>query len=204
MAGTDRFDQAAATWDLEDRRVRLARGVAEAIASRVPLSKDMDVLDFGCGTGLVALELAPRVGALAGADTSAGMLEALGAKAAAQNLPLRLISLDAAGAGDLGGPYDLILSSMALHHIEDVPALFTRLLAHLRPGGHVALADLDEEDGTFHEDATGVHHPGFPRNRIQAWLEGAGFGAVHLDTAAVMQKAGRDYPVFLATARRPA
>ena len=204
MAGTERFDQAAATWDLADRRVRLAQGVAEAIAARVPLSRGMDVLDFGCGTGLVSLELAPRVGSLAGADTSAGMLEALAGKAAAQHIPLHLIPLEASGAGDLGGPYDLIVSSMTLHHVEDVPTLFTRLLGHLRPGGHVALADLDVEDGTFHEDATGVHHRGFPRNRIQAWLEGAGFASVHLDTATVTQKEGRDYPVFLATAQRPA
>ena len=60
MPGNEHFDHAAATWDLEDRRVALAHALAQAIAVRVPLAKGHSVLDFGCGTGLVTLELAPR------------------------------------------------------------------------------------------------------------------------------------------------
>jgi len=202
MSGTDRFDQAAATWDHTDRRVLLARGVNEALALRVPLSETLSVLDFGCGTGLVTLALAPKVGTIAGADTSSGMLKTLAGKAEGLGLPVRLLQLDDSGAGDLGGPYDLIASSMTLHHVADLPSLFQRFRQHLRPGGQVALADLDEEDGSFHEDATGVHHRGFARNRIQGWLEDAGFRKVRIDTATVTRKEGRDYSVFLATARR--
>ena len=126
MSDTKRFDQAAATWDSVDRRVVLAHAVVEAISSRVPLTKELAVLDFGCGTGLVTLELAPQVGSIAGADTSPGMLKALAEKAGAKGMPLRQILLDPSGDGDLGGPYDLIVSSMTLHHIADVPALFSR------------------------------------------------------------------------------
>lgn len=202
MSGTEHFDQAAATWDLADRRVLLAHAVAEAISSRVPLSRERNVLDFGCGTGLVTLELAPQVGSISGADTSPGMLTTLAGKAKSQGLSVRLLPLGAEGTGDLGGPYDLIVSSMTLHHIADVPALFSRFLQHLNPGGQVALADLDEEDGTFHEVAAGVHHQGFPRKCIQDWLKAAGFREIQVETAAITAKEGKDYPVFLATARR--
>ena len=202
MSDTKRFDQAAATWDSVDRRVMLAHAVVEAISSRVPLTKELAVLDFGCGTGLVTMELAPQVGSIAGADTSSGMLKALAEKAGAKGIPPRQILLDPSGDGDLGGPYDLIVSSMTLHHIADVPALFSRFVPHLNPGGRVALADLDEEDGSFHEDRTGVHHHGFPRANIQGWLEAAGFRQVHLGTASVTHKEGKDYSVFLATAQR--
>ena len=204
MTSTEHFDQAAANWDLTERRVLLAKAVAAAIAQRVALRPTLKVLDFGCGTGLVALELAGRVGSLSGADTSPEMLKALADKARAQGLAVGLLSLEPEGGGDLGGPYDLIVSSMTLHHVADVPALFRRFLDHLRPGGRVALADLDEEDGGFHGDQLGVCHLGFPRPQIKRWLETAGYREVALDTATVTHKEGRDYPVFLATATAPA
>lgn len=202
MADTQHFDQAAPTWDLAERRVALAQAVAQAVAARVNLSREMAVLDFGCGTGLVTLELAPLVGSMAGADTSPGMLKTLEEKAAAQGVPVRLLPLDDSGAGPLGGPYHLIVSSMTLHHVEDVPALFRRFAQHLYPGGNLALADLDEEDGTFHDAGMTVPHQGFARAQIQSWLQDAGFQAIQVETATVTKKEGKDYPVFLATARR--
>ena len=202
MSGTDHFDQAAPTWDLTDRRVQLAHAVAEAISSRVFFSKEQNILDFGCGTGLVTLELAAKVGSISGADTSPGMLKILEEKAEKQGVPVRLVPLGTAGTGDLGGPYDLIVSSMTLHHIADVPALFRQFMRHLNPGGQVALADLDEEDGSFHEEAMSVQHKGFSREHIQGWLADAGFGQIQLETATVTSKGGKDYPVFLATAQR--
>lgn len=202
MSATERFDKAASTWDLVDRRVMIARGVAMAIANRIPLSKEMSVLDFGCGTGLVTLALAAQVASITGADTSTGMLDTLAEKAKAVGIPVHLRHLDADRRAELGGPYDLIVSSMTLHHIADVSALFRQFAQDLSPGGQVALADLDEEDGSFHEDMTGVHHKGFPREQIKAWLEEAGFLEIWLETATVTSKEGSDYPIFLATARR--
>lgn len=199
MSGTDHFDKAAPTWDLTDRRVLLAQAVAQAISARVTLAKSLKVLDFGCGTGLVTLQLAPQVGSISGADTSPGMLKVLAEKAEGQHLAVKLLPLDPAGTGDLAGPYDLIVSSMTLHHVADVPGLFRKFLQQLHPGGQVALADLDEEDGTFHEGVAGVHHLGFAREHIQGWLEEAGFRQVQLETATVTCKGEKEYPVFLAT-----
>ena len=202
MSATERFDKAASTWDLQDRRVLIARGVTMAIAGRIPLSKELSVVDFGCGTGLVTLALGPQVGSITGADTSRGMLDTLAEKAKNAGIPVQLRQLRVDGTVDLGGPYDLIVSSMTLHHVADVPGLFRQFEHVLTQGGHVALADLDMEDGTFHEDTTGVHHHGFQREQIQAWLVEAGFREIHLETATVTSKEGKDFPVFLATARR--
>lgn len=202
MSGNEHFDRAAATWDLTDRRVVLAHALAQAIAARVPLAKTQSVLDFGCGTGLVTLELGPLVGSITGADTSPNMLKTLEEKAKAMGIPVQTLELDSSRTDDLRGAYDLIVSSMTLHHVADVPALFRQFARHLRPGGRVALADLDEEDGSFHEAAVSIHHRGFPRERIRSWLGEAGFQEIRLETAAVTRKQAKDYPVFLATARK--
>jgi ubiquinone/menaquinone biosynthesis C-methylase UbiE len=89
VSDTNRFDEAATTWDEQPRRVTLARAVADEITRQIPLSRDIDVLDFGCGTGLLTLALPPFVRSVTGADTSAGMLEVLRRKVRSSSSPGR-------------------------------------------------------------------------------------------------------------------
>jgi len=200
----NRFDKEAATWDEKPRRVQLARSVADEIARRIPLSRERDVLDFGCGTGLLTLALQPLVRRVTGADTSAGMLDVLRAKVRELGLANVATILLEEGAPPSFPPdrSDLVVSSMALHHVEDLAQLFRAFHAHLHPHGQVALADLDCEDGTFHEDPRDVFHLGFDRDEIEALLADAGFVDLAVTTAAVTHKNGRDYPVFLVTGTR--
>jgi SAM-dependent methyltransferase len=97
---------------------------------------------------------------------------------------------------------------MTLHHIHDVQGLLARLANILAPGGRLALADLDREDGTFHGDMEGVAHHGFERAAFEDWLRAAGLEDIAIRTAHVMHKSvadgeSREYPIFLATARKP-
>ncbi len=200
---TQRFDQAAATWDDNPRRVSLAKGVAEAIKKRIQLSPSMAVLDFGCGTGLLTLHLRPQVGSITGADTSSGMLEALRRKVVDHGLTeVESFQLRPEEGYAIRGTYDLIVSSMTLHHVPELVPLFRQLRAHLREGGQIALADLDTEDGSFHEQVEDVFHLGFERDQMAGWLREAGFEGIETATAYEMRRNGRDYPVFLVTARK--
>ena len=102
--------------------------------------------------------------------------------------------------------FDLIVSSMVLHHIPDVSQTLHRLRPCLRPGGWIALADLESEDGTFHADMTGVYHKGFDRKDVCRWLESAGFTDTAAREAYCIVRAAddggtRQYPVFLVTGR---
>jgi len=90
-----------------------------------------------------------------------------------------------------------------------VPGLLARLAAHMTPGARLAVADLEQEDGSFHgPDVPGVMHHGFAPETLSAWLAGAWFEDIAIHTAHVIHKTGddgerRSYPVLLATARRP-
>jgi tRNA (cmo5U34)-methyltransferase len=203
MSDTDRFDEAAATWDEEPRRVELSRAVAEAIGQRARLPRAIDVLDFGAGTGLLTLALQPLVRAVTGADTSSGMLGILRRKIEAKGLEnVETVLLEGEGALPPGARFDLVVSSMALHHVADLAALFGRFREVLRARGEIALADLDREDGSFHEDARGVFHLGFERNELLILLTEAGFTDLAATTATATRKEGRDYSVLLITGRR--
>ena len=77
---TDHFDKKAQTWDLDPVRAARAVEVARQIMERVEPTRDMDVLDFGSGTGLLGFQLLPHVASVTFADPSEGMLREVTAK----------------------------------------------------------------------------------------------------------------------------
>lgn len=201
------FDQGASQWDFNPVRLKLADDVAAAVAANVALDAGLRVLDFGCGTGLLTLRLKPLVGAVVGLDTSRGMLNELEAKLAAQNIGGVSTVCAELNAARLEAGFDLIVSSMALHHVADTAALLAEFWRLLKPGGRIALADLDLDGGRFHDDATGVYHNGFDRAELADQIRAAGFDEVRLVTAASVRKPVdgemAEFTVMLAGARRP-
>lgn len=202
------FESVAASWDENPTRVKIATDVAAAIRREVALSPQMDVLDYGCGTGLVALQLQPHVHSVTGADSSPGMLGMLANKIAAHKLAnVQAQFVDFERGAHATGEYDLIVSSMVTHHVPDTAALFEEWMSLLKPHGQVAFADLDTEDGAFHGDNTGVFHLGFDRDKLRELLLGAGFVQVRATTATIVRKeiegqGMREFPIFLIVARR--
>ncbi len=89
---------------------------------------------------------------------------------------------------------------MTIHHLEDIPALLSKLYAMLDDGGFIALADLDSEDGSFHGDNTGVFHYGFDRHTLAQYANEAGFKDVSFSLASTISKPHAEFTVFLMTA----
>ena len=197
------FDDRAKTWDEQPRRIKLAEDLFAALERHIPLRPDMTALDYGCGTGLLSLALAPRVRRLVAVDSSPGMLDVLSQKLAAGGIANVDVLLSDFSDGPLPpGPFNLVVSAMTLHHVADVDGLLRIFFALLARGGRIALADLDAEDGTFHSSQDGVHHLGFDRGTFAKRLAEAGFADVRFATATRIAKS-RDYSVFLATAQKP-
>ncbi len=89
------FDEEAATWDKNPGRVKVANDIADAILGQQILTPEMNVLEFGCGTGLLTLRLLPLVRSVTGVDSSEGMLGVLRSKIEDHHLTnLRLHHLD--------------------------------------------------------------------------------------------------------------
>jgi 2-polyprenyl-3-methyl-5-hydroxy-6-metoxy-1,4-benzoquinol methylase len=208
MTEQSNFDKRAASWDVEPRRVELAREVANAIITSVHPTAEMDALDFGCGTGLLTLFLQPHLRSITGIDSSRGMLDVLAGKVREQGLAnVRTLLSDVRRGERPDGRYHLIVSGMTLHHVAELAPLFRLFHELLLPGGIVSVADLDKEDGTFHDDPTGVHHFGLERPLVKGMLTEADITEPRDTTVAVIQKGSpdqvRDYPVFLISARKP-
>lgn len=198
------FDERARAWDTPERRER-AEAVAEAIRESVTLSRTMRAIDVGAGTGLLGFTLAGDVGEMVLAEPSQGMLDVALEKLAAGGSPnVTAVRFDLVADPPPGDPFDLALSLLVLHHLADTNAALSAIRRLLRPGGRLVLADLDAEDGTFHDaEAEGVHHLGFERPALIEMTRAAGFADVEVRTATEFEREGRRYPVFLLLARNP-
>ena len=198
------FDERAREWDTPERQQR-ADEVAGAIRGSLPLAQGARLIDIGAGTGLLGLALAGDVGEVVLAEPSAGMLEVIREKLAASGLGhVTAVRFDLASDPPPDVPFDVAVSLLVLHHVEDTGAALGAIFRLLRSGGRIALADLDAEDGSFHDaDAEGVHHHGFARRDLAGLALAAGFVDVEFRTATEIEHEDGRFPVFLLVARRP-
>ena len=200
------FDERARDWDTPDRNAR-AGEVAPAIRNAVPLRPTDRLVDVGAGTGLLGLALADDVGDIVLSDPSAGMIEVATEKLEAAGLrSVRAVRHDLLADPAPADRFDVAVSLLVVHHIKDTAAALAAILHLLAPGGRMALADLDTEDGTFHSaEAEGIHHLGLDRAALRQLATAAGFEDVETRTATVLEEdGGRRYPMFLLIGRRPA
>jgi tRNA (cmo5U34)-methyltransferase len=95
------------------------------------------VLDLGAGTGLFTAMLLERYpgAAIRLLDASQTMLEQARERFAGH--PAISFALGDMATADISGPWDLVISALAIHHLDDnaKQALFRRIHAGLRPGG---------------------------------------------------------------------
>ncbi|HYL41603.1 MAG TPA: methyltransferase domain-containing protein [Candidatus Binatus sp.] len=205
------FDERAAEWDTPER-IQRAREAAAAFVAALPFPAGTRAIELGAGTGLLGLAVRDRVGAdrlvdLLLTDASSGMLEVAQAKVEAGALAgVRTARFDVASdPPPAGSPFDLAMSLLLLHHVEDTAALLRGIARVVRPDGWIAMSDLDTEDGSFHTpEAEGIHHLGFDRRALGQLAESAGFADVRISDAGEMERDGRRYPMFLLVARRTA
>ena len=194
------FDKRADSWDSGDIRVNGAQTIANAIEKEIALQKDMEILDFGVGTGLLGFKIAKKVQQVYGVDTSAGMLEKLKEK----NTPeLSIIPIQQDIVQEpLEQKFDGLVSSMTLHHVENLEKFFQTIYTNLKEDGFIAIADLEKEDGTFHSDNAGVFHFGFNEAELIEIVKKVGFKDVKIQNINTINKPHKDFGVFLLTAKR--
>ncbi len=191
------FNIGANKWDSEDKVAR-AQLMANKIKEEIDLNKKFDILDFGCGTGLLGLEFLEHAKSLVGIDNSSGMLAVFDEKVetlphvSSLNINLENESLDK--------EFDLIVSSMTFHHLDRPSEVIQTFSKMLNKGGKIFIIDLESEDGSFHPDnrGMGVKHFGFSREDLSMWSAEANL-EVDIKTISSIDKNQRTYSLFMAS-----
>ncbi len=195
----DLFKNKSKSWDVNSKRVQNAKGIAELIVKNIKLEKSMKLMDFGAGTGLLSYFIAPFVSKITAVDNSPSMLLEFKNKCNEFVCETEVIEKDLS-TDTIDRKFDGVISSMTIHHLEDIMALFKKLYDMLNDGGFIAIADLDSEDGSFHSDNTGVFHHGFDREALEVIAQDAGFKEIRFDLASTINKPQATFTVFLMTA----
>jgi cyclopropane fatty-acyl-phospholipid synthase-like methyltransferase len=197
----DFFSHKADSYDKNKSRVANVDNIANAMLSSLSFSNGMEIMDFGSGTGLLLERIAPAVRKITAVDISQSMNEQLETKRDDLACELEIVEMDLSQS-TLNKTFDGIISSMTLHHIENILFIFEKFYSLLNDNGILAIADLDLEDGSFHQEDTGVFHFGFERAFLIKAAEKSGFKNIQIKQVSTVFKPQGSYSVFLLTATK--
>lgn len=202
--GNDRFNAEAAAWDSNPFVHAMSHQAFLALRKSAPgLGTSTNVLEIGCGTGLLSMEVAPVVNRLVAVDAATSMIDVLKTKLEQTNAPrnitpvavlledpedAKLPPADAAKPDGQRMKFNLIISHLVLHHIPDLRAVLQTMLGCLELGGMVALTDFEDfgpEASRFHPEhkMEGVERHGIEKSWMKQLMEEVGFVDVSVEVA---------------------
>lgn len=193
------FNDQANEWDTPEKIDR-SKKYANQINTKLGGKKLLAIMEFGCGTGLLGSHFISEDTTLLGVDTSVGMLEVFNAKFRNNNRVQSMnINLEERTL-PIEQKFDLIISSMAFHHLKKPEEMVLKFKALLNQYGVLAVIDLDVEPGNFHPDPKnmGVYHFGFSNSILEQWGSHANFSRTSVSIIDCTKKESGEFPIFLA------
>jgi tRNA (cmo5U34)-methyltransferase len=158
MKSMNEFDIKASEWDKNPMHWERSEAIASEIKALIPLRKDMRALEYGAGTGITSFLLKDHLGEITLMDNSTEMVKIMKEKIKTTGVKnLRALNYDLEHKDYKEETFDLIFSQMVLHHVNDIESIIRRFSSLLNPGGYLAIADLYEEDGSFHGEGFNGH-----------------------------------------------
>jgi ubiquinone/menaquinone biosynthesis C-methylase UbiE len=157
----------------EQRSADLAERVRRLLG---PFTGKEAALDAGCGTGSLALALAPHVAEVVGVDTREDYLEA--ARAAAPS-NVRFQAADVMRLPFGYAEFDLVCCHRVLHHVRRPELAVSELARVARPGGKIFIADqlgsidplVNLEQDRFERLRDETHQRLLPEADIRGYLD---------------------------------
>lgn len=178
MGNTDIFDMMANSYDTSER-IQIAKVSADAIRDSLVNAKDKHAVDFGCGTGLVGMNLIHEFNSVLFLDSSQNMIDQIKQKIAEygiQNADTLCFDLEINKSKDLHADY--IFMVQVLLHIKEVEFVLSRLYELLNPGGHLLIVDFNKNE----EISSDMVHNGFEQTELIRLMENIGYTKIQSKT----------------------
>lgn len=201
----NRFDEAAKTWDKKQSSIDSSTACVDNLKKHIKINKFANILDYGCGTGFISFSLVNQSNNIVGMDYSDGMVEQFNKKVSLLLYGnIKAIKHNMNEEELPAEEFDLVISSMTMHHIKDTSMFARKCKDTLKDGGIVCINDLEKEDGTFHKkhNNDGVEHFGYEKEEIKKIFEKQGFTIISCDTVYTHERNDKEYPLFNLIAKK--
>lgn len=178
MGNTDKFEMIADRYDTPER-VQIAKVSSDAIREYLVNAKSKNAIDFGCGTGLVGMNLLNDFGSILFLDTSQNMINQIEHKISnsnIQNADTLCFDFEKDSLSDLRADY--IFMAQVLLHIKDFVSVLSKLYDVLSPEGHLIIVDFNKDDKIVSD----LVHSGFDQERLTEMMSHIGYKNIQSKT----------------------
>jgi ubiquinone/menaquinone biosynthesis C-methylase UbiE len=203
------FDIKAAGWDKDPMHWDRSVAIINQVKQLIPLNRQMTALEYGAGTGIASFLLKDDLKDITLMDNSSEMLRITDEKIKTSGVKnLKTLNFDLEQENYKEKRFDLIFTQLVLHHVTDIESIISKFYYLLNPGGHLAIAELYTEDGSFHgKEFTG--HKGFDPVELSKLVSIPGFKNISYRKCYVLNRKISDtetkqFDVFLLIATRDA
>lgn len=178
MGNTDKFEMIASTYD-NSERTHIAKVSSDAIREYLIEANHKKAIDFGCGTGLVGMNLVSDFDSILFVDTSPNMINQIQQKISEsniQNADTLCFDMEQEDLPDVRADY--IFMAQVLLHIADVELVLSRLLNVLNEGGHLLIVDFDKNEKVVSD----IVHNGFNQEELTDLMTKIGYTNIQSKT----------------------
>lgn len=195
MGNTDKFEMIAKMYDTPER-IQIAKVSSDAIRKYVVDAKSKKAIDFGCGTGLVGMNLLNEFKSMLFLDTSQNMINQIKQKISDFNIRnVDTLCFDFEKEGLSNFHADYIFMAQVLLHIGDVEFVLSRLFDVLNEGGHLLIVDFNKNEKIVSD----IVHNGFNQIELAAMMTKIGYRNIQSETFYTGSKIfmGHDASMFI-------
>ena len=178
MGNTDKFETIANIYD-NPERIQIAKISSDAIREYLVDTNSKNAIDFGCGTGLVGIELLNAFNSMLFLDTSQNMINQIKQKVAASNIQkVDFLCFDFEKEALLDLHTDYVFMAQVLLHIQDVELVLSRLYDVLSAGGHLLIVDFNKNEKVVSD----MVHNGFEQEKLTDLMAKIGYRDIQSKT----------------------
>jgi tRNA (cmo5U34)-methyltransferase len=167
----------------------------------------MSALEYGAGTGITSFLLKDSLKEITLMDNSVEMIKMIDEKIRSSGVKnLKSLYFNLETDEYKAGKFDLIFSQMVLHHVTDIDDIIRKFGELLNPAGYLVIADLYEEDGSFHGEGFNGHK-GFNMDSLSGILRANRFSEIihkpcYVINREISEKETKQFQVFIMVGKR--